>query len=157
PRARCRRARQPAAAAVDAQSLAADPFGARPVINFRYHLVSLIAVFLALAIGIVAGSTVIKESILDQTQQNLDQAEKNLKQIEDTNAALQAELDQLKSRDDALQRAGVADLLDGRLAGMSVLFVKVDGVDDNVATALRRSFDGAGATVIGTVTLTEKL
>ena len=60
------------------------------MINFRYHLVSLVAVFLALAIGIIAGSTVIKESILDQTQQNLDNAEKNLKDLEDSNNKLKA-------------------------------------------------------------------
>ena len=91
------------------------PGGRRPMINFRYHLVSLVAVFLALAIGIVAGSTVIKESILDQTQQNLDRAEKNLKDLENTNAALRSELDQLNRRDQALDRAGVTDFLQDRL------------------------------------------
>ncbi len=127
------------------------------MINFRYHLVSLVAVFLALAIGIVAGSTVIKESILDQTQQNLDRAEQNLKDLEDSNAALRAELDQLNRRDDALDRAGVTDFLKGRLAGLPVLMMKIDGVDDGAATALRRALVAAGAGYVGTVTFTERL
>lgn len=127
------------------------------MINFRYHLVSLVAVFLALAIGIVAGSTVIKESILDQTQQNLDRAEQNLKDLENTNAALRAELDQLNRRDGALDRAGVTDFLPQRLDGSAVLLMKIDGVDDASATALRQAFIAAGAGYVGTVTFTERL
>jgi hypothetical protein len=127
------------------------------MINFRYHLVSLVAVFLALAIGIVAGSTVIKESILDQTQQNLDRAEKNLKDLEDTNTALRAELDQLNRRDQALDRAGVVDFLQNRLVGVPVMLVKVDGVDDEAVTALRQAVEAAGADYAGTVTLSDRL
>jgi hypothetical protein len=127
------------------------------MINFRYHLVSLVAVFLALAIGIVAGSTVIKESILDQTQQNLDRAEKNLKDLEDTNAALRSELDQLNRRDQALDRSGVTDFLQDRLAGVPVLMVKVDGVDDEATNAVRQAIVAAGADYAGTVTVTGRL
>jgi hypothetical protein len=127
------------------------------MINFRYHLVSLVAVFLALAIGIIAGSTVIKESILDQTQQNLDNAEKNLKDLEDTNNKLRGEIDQLRGRDDALNTAGTSELLQNKLTGMPVLMLKVDGVDDNSATMLRTALAGAGAQVAGVVTFTDRL
>jgi hypothetical protein len=127
------------------------------MINFRYHLVSLVAVFLALAIGIVAGSTVIKESILDQTQQNLDNADRNLKALEDSNAKLKAELDQLNSRDDALDKSGAADFLQNRLLDVPVLLFVVDGVDDNALTVLRQSIEAAGATMVGVVTFTDRL
>jgi hypothetical protein len=127
------------------------------MINFRYHLVSLVAVFLALAIGIIAGSTVIKESILDQTQQNLDNAEKNLKDLEDSNNKLRTQIDQLKGRDDALNAAGTTDLLQNRLTDMPVLMFKVDGVDDNSATMLRTAFTDAGAAFAGVVTFTDRL
>jgi len=43
--------------------------GARLVltmINFRFHLVSLIAVFLALGLGILVGSTVVDQVIVDR-------------------------------------------------------------------------------------------
>jgi hypothetical protein len=127
------------------------------MINFRYHLVSLVAVFLALAIGIIAGSTVIKESILDQTQQNLDSAEKNLKDLEDSNNKLKAEIDQLRGRDGALNTAGTSELLQNKLTGMPVLMLKVDGVDDNSATALRTAITNAGAQMAGVVTFTDRL
>jgi hypothetical protein len=127
------------------------------MINFRYHLVSLVAVFLALAIGIVAGSTVIKESILDQTQQNLDNADRNLKALEDSNTKLKAELDELNSRDDALDKSGAADFLQNRLLGVPVLLIDVDGVDGNALTLLRQSIEAAGADMAGVVTFTDRL
>src|SRR4051812_3375372 len=127
------------------------------MINFRYHLVSLVAVFLALAIGIVAGSTVIKESLLDQTQQNLDRAEKNLKDLENSNSALRSELEQLNRRDQALDRSGVTDFLQGRLDGVTVMMIKADGVDDGATTALRQAIVAAGADYAGTVTVTDRV
>ena len=38
------------------------------MIDFRYHLVSIVAVFLALAIGIVVGSTALKPAVLTGLQ-----------------------------------------------------------------------------------------
>ena len=38
------------------------------MIDFRYHLVSIVAVFLALAIGIVVGSTALKPAVLSGLQ-----------------------------------------------------------------------------------------
>jgi hypothetical protein len=42
------------------------------VINFRFHLVSLVAVFLALALGVVVGSTVIDKAIVDRLSAQID-------------------------------------------------------------------------------------
>ena len=127
------------------------------MINFRYHLVSLVAVFLALAIGIVAGSTVIKESILDSTQKNLDQAEKNLKDLESTNEKLNAALNQLKDRDKALADGGSAQLLANKLTGTPVLLVQPDGIDTQASAALMKAITDAGGVPAGTVTLSSRV
>lgn len=42
------------------------------MINFRFHLVSLVAVFLALALGVVVGSTVIDKAIVDRLSAQID-------------------------------------------------------------------------------------
>ena len=42
------------------------------MINFRFHIVSLIAVFLALALGVVMGSTVIDRAIVDGLHDRID-------------------------------------------------------------------------------------
>ena len=45
------------------------------MINFRYHLVSLVAVFLALGVGIVMGSTVIDQTIVEGLRGTIDRVE----------------------------------------------------------------------------------
>ena len=41
------------------------------MINFRFHLVSLIAVFLALGLGILVGSTVVDQVIVDRLDREI--------------------------------------------------------------------------------------
>ena len=43
------------------------------MIDFRYHLVSLISVFLALAVGIVLGAGPLRESLGDQLAGQVEQ------------------------------------------------------------------------------------
>ena len=47
------------------------------MINFRFHLASLIAVFLALAIGIVMGSTVVKEATVKGLRSEIHRVERS--------------------------------------------------------------------------------
>ena len=42
------------------------------MVDFRYHVVSLVAVFLALGIGIVFGTTVIDRALLDNLDSNVE-------------------------------------------------------------------------------------
>jgi len=39
------------------------------VIDFRYHLVSIVAIFLALAVGIVLGTTLLQEPAVKSAQE----------------------------------------------------------------------------------------
>ena len=47
------------------------------MINFRFHLVSLVAVFLALTVGIVVGATIVNQAIVDGLNHRIDRVEKN--------------------------------------------------------------------------------
>ena len=38
------------------------------MIDFRYHLVSIVAIFLALSVGIVLGTTLLKEPAIDAAE-----------------------------------------------------------------------------------------
>ena len=42
------------------------------MISLRYHLVSIVAVFLALALGVVVGTTVVNQGIVDETPRPSD-------------------------------------------------------------------------------------
>jgi hypothetical protein len=63
------------------------------VINFRFHLVSLVAVFLALALGVVMGSTVIDRAIVDRLSSQIDSVKKRADEQRAENRTLR---DQIK-------------------------------------------------------------
>jgi hypothetical protein len=122
------------------------------LIDFRYHLVSIVAVFLALAIGIVVGSTAIKSILLT----GLDRASQHELQV---NRSLYAHNGQLKDEiaaDQAFAQAAEDSLLRGLLAGQHVVLVLAPGADspavDGVTTALQKS----GAAVTGQVVLSQQ-
>ena len=123
------------------------------MIDFRYHLVSIVAVFLALAIGIVLGST----ELQGPTYNLLNQ----------TTAKLQNELDQASSqRDTAQQQADLGEnyaqavqpvVLHNLLAGQRLLIVTEPGAPASVVTAISNAAtQDAGATVTGQIALQSK-
>lgn len=111
------------------------------MINFRFHLVSLIAVFLALAVGIVIGSTVVDQAIVDGLRATVDRVEARSDETARENRALSAERDRLRSLVDELAPFTVT----GRLSGVRVVFVAQRGVDDGVVESVRAWSQAAGA------------
>lgn len=58
------------------------------MIHFRYHLVSLIAVFLALAIGVAMGATVINSAVVDALRSQVSSAERRADNVKRENDQL---------------------------------------------------------------------
>ena len=122
------------------------------MIDFRYHLVSIVAVFLALAIGIVLGST----ELQGPTYNFLNR----------TTAKLQTELDQATSqRDTAQQQASEGELyaqaiepavLHNLLTGQRLLIVTEPGAQSSVVSGINSAAIEAGATVTGQINLAPK-
>ncbi|MQA35072.1 copper transporter [Modestobacter roseus] len=122
------------------------------MIDFRYHLVSLIAVFLAVALGIVIGTTQLNGPVLTNLQNQVSQLQEDKRALEDQTQGLQAQLDDDGGFDEAVGPVLVAD----RLAGSSVLLVIAGGdVDPEVVEGVTALLGSAGATVTGTVRLTD--
>jgi len=120
------------------------------VIDFRYHLVSLIAVFLAVALGIVIGTTALNEPILADIKNQVSALETDKRSLEDRTQSLQAQLDTSDAFDEAVAPA----LVDGALAGKSVLLVVTnEGVAPETVDQLTSLIGDAGGTVSGTLTL----
>ena len=61
------------------------------MIDFRYHLVSLIAVFLAVALGIIIGTTALNEPILTDIEGQVAELEEDKRSLEDRTQQLQAD------------------------------------------------------------------
>ena len=58
------------------------------MINFRFHVVSLIAIFLALALGVVIGAGVIDRGVVDTLNSRLDRVEAKSDRIQSENDKL---------------------------------------------------------------------
>lgn len=111
------------------------------MINFRFHLVSLIAIFLALTVGIVIGSTVVDQAIVDGLRATVDRVEARSDDTGRENRELAAERDRLRALVDELAPHTVAD----RLSGVRVVVVAQRGIDGGVVDSMREWLRAAGA------------
>ena len=120
------------------------------MIDFRYHLVSLIAVFLAVALGIVIGTTALNDPISADIETRVDQLEQDKRQLEDSTQELGAQLESA----DAFDQAVAPALVDGTLSNSSVLIVATsDQVTPELMEQVGTLLGDAGATVSGVVQL----
>ena len=79
------------------------------MINFRFHLASLIAIFLALALGVVVGAGVIDRGVVDTLNSRLDSVERKSDRIQGENDVLRRETSELTEAITAMQCPAVAD------------------------------------------------
>jgi hypothetical protein len=120
------------------------------VIDFRYHLVSLIAVFLAVALGIIIGTTALNEPILADIEGQVAALEQDKRSLEDQTQQLQAQLDTTQAFDEAI----APTLVDGTLAGASVLLVVTnEEIAQETLEAVATMVADADGTVAGQITL----
>ena len=122
------------------------------MIDFRYHLVSIVAVFLALAIGIVLGSTELQGPAYNF--------------LDRTTAKLQNQLDQATAQRDAAQQQNAQDdlyaqavepaVLRNLLTGQRLLIVTEPGAQSSVVSGISTAANDAGASVTGQINLAPK-
>ena len=121
------------------------------MIDFRYHLVSIVAVFLALAIGIVLGSTELQGAVLAGLRKTSSSLSS---QLSVATAERDAYAAQAGAADAFLQASESLLLGNGRLlAGDRLVVVTEPGAPGPMVTALEAAATDAGATVTGQVTL----
>jgi len=122
------------------------------VIDFRYYLVSIVSIFLALAVGIVLGAGPLEGDIGARLTEQM--------------TALRAEKTQLRSELDAARRDTAARdtfssavapaVLKDRLTGRTVALVVAPGVDASLVKEATTSLVSAGAKVGSVVTLSDE-
>lgn len=122
------------------------------MIDFRYHLVSLISVFLALAVGIVLGAGPLKEAIGDQLTGQVETLRADKEKLREKLAATE---DDVASRD-AFLAATSSQLTAGTITGRRVAFVELDDADDALVEALTTQLVAAGAQVSGSVRVSDQ-
>lgn len=123
------------------------------MISLRQHIFSLVAVFVALAVGIAAGSTVVRGPLLDSTRSRLESAEEAIELERAENDVLAAEVAQL----DDWAADGPHQLLGGHLQGAAVVLVVAGDVDRDVVSGVVRSLRASSATVVGEVRISDSV
>jgi hypothetical protein len=122
------------------------------VISLRYHIVSLVAVFLALALGIVVGSTVLQEG----TVSVLRATSERVREESDRNSRENIKLARQVSRLQSFGATVLPDLVRGRLKDQPVVLVDTDKVDSGMRDRVRKVLEDAGAEVDGQVTFADE-
>lgn len=120
------------------------------MIDFRYHLVSIVAVFLALAVGIVLGAGSLGGNIQTTLADELNK-------LRDDKSALNAQLSQAQRDASAAGTFGstvAPGLIPGTLDGRSVVLVAGPGADGATVRATQATLSAAGATVTTRMDLT---
>lgn len=121
------------------------------MIDFRYHIVSLISVFLALAIGIVLGAGPLKDAIGDQLTGQVEELRTGKEELRVALTEAEANL----GHRDAFLEGVSADLLAGALPGRRIALIELDEPQDDVVDALTTQLAAAGASVTARVQLDE--
>jgi len=123
------------------------------VIDFRYHLVSIVAVFLALAIGIVLGSTELQGPTYNLLNQTTGRLQAELNQADGQRNTAQAQANLGESYAQAVEPVVLHNLL----AGQRLLIVTEPGASPQVVTAISdAATQFAGATTTGEIALQPK-
>lgn len=122
------------------------------MIDFRYHLVSLISVFLALAVGIVLGAGPLKEAIGDTLTGEVDELRSSAAHLRSELDATQAELAESQDAFAAAAPGLLAETLDGR----RIAVLEIGNTSDAVVEDVTERITQAGATVSATVHVTDE-
>jgi hypothetical protein len=121
------------------------------VINFRYHVVSLTAVFLALAIGLVVGTAALNGPVADTLKSQVDALSKDNSNYRDQANQYREQLNRTQEFASELAPTVLAN----KLAGRKVLVIGLPGSQDYV-DQVKSMLTLAGATITAKVTVQDK-
>jgi hypothetical protein len=116
------------------------------VISFRFLLVSIVAVLLALALGLVAGTAVISPRLIGQLEAEANEWQGRARRLQEEMDRYQAFVDQ-----------SLPYLTAGRLVGTRAILVTQEDVDQALPAEARRSLERAGAQVVAVLSARAEL
>lgn len=120
------------------------------MISFRYHLVSIIAVFLALALGIVVGTTALNGPITKDLRHQVDSLKSDR-----TTLTKQLKTMQGRANDaEAFAAAYSGQIVNGALANQNVLIIGLPGASGSVKDKVAKQIAAAGAKVTARLQVT---
>lgn len=121
------------------------------MIDFRYHLVSIVSIFMALAVGIVLGAGPLQGQIGDTLTSEVTQ-------LREDRASLRTELEAARKAGvtrDEFTEAARARLVGGTLTDAKIALVVLPEADADDVKAVSDTLAAAGATVVSRTTVEE--
>jgi Copper transport outer membrane protein, MctB len=122
------------------------------VISLRQHAISLAAVFLALAVGVVLGSGFLSNTLVSGLRDESRNLHNQITTLNDEKNALNGKLASANTFDTQMSGRMVHDALNGKSV---VIFRAPDAKDDDV-DAVAKVVGQAGGALAGTVSLTQE-
>jgi len=119
------------------------------VIDFRYHVVSIVAVFLALTVGLVLGASFLSSAQIGILKGQITSANNAKSGLENNNRALENARNQLQDYIDETKN----NLVDNQLYNDYVVVVRTPGSDDGSADSVVALAKRAAATITADVTI----
>lgn len=119
------------------------------MISFRYHIVSIVAVFLALALGIVVGTTALNGPVTHDLRNQVNDLKNDRSELANQVKSLQGQVDT------AAQFATTfgAQLVAGTLKDQPVLIVALPGTSTGMQDGIASLLTAAGAKITGRLDL----
>ena len=119
------------------------------MISWRYHLVTIVAVFLALGIGVLAGTTVLDQGIVNNLRDRTERLQGDLGDLNASIAELRDELDTMN----AFVDQAMPYVLGAALSGRQVVIVTQEGIEGGTVSGVRSALEAAGAEILTTLSV----
>lgn len=126
------------------------------MINLRFHIVSITAVFLSLAIGIFMGTSLLNGATVDRLEDRQNSLRDKIAAREAENEAFRAQLRLVDRGDKAFSSQLLPVVVKGTISG-PVMVIAARGVDPDVVRAAETALVAAGATSYGIAWIDQRL
>ena len=122
------------------------------MISFRYHIFTIVAIFLAIGIGLLVGNTVVQPGLVNDLRNRTDK-------LSVTAEELRGQVGILENQMSNFQRASdILPLVDrGGLIGVRVAIVTYDGVDSTLLSEVQNALATARADLVAVLSVTDRM
>jgi Copper transport outer membrane protein, MctB len=122
------------------------------LISFRYHIFTIVAIFLAVGLGLLFGSSVVQPALIGDLRR---QTHRLTQDLSDT----RAQVSDLEAQVGALQQAGdiLPSLDPGTLTDRPVVLVTDDAVDPRLLSQARLSLSEAAVKIVAELSITDRM
>jgi hypothetical protein len=122
------------------------------VISFRYHVFTIVAIFLAVALGIAVGNAYVQPTLVNSLRNTTDGLRGKLDDYRQALSERDTQVAELERASDILPMLDVRELI-----GAPVVIVTQDGADPDVLSQASAALEEAQADVVAVLSVTDRM